>query len=93
MGFYINGDSEHVRLKSYEATIKGPTTTLRITIEISDTFELSYILRTLEEMQEQTKAAKRAQARSKARHASNHKTIEPQKLLALPPPDQDSEPL
>ncbi|MCF1744643.1 hypothetical protein [Paradevosia shaoguanensis] len=38
-----------VRLKGYGATTRGPKTTLKIEVEITDTFELAHLLRELGE--------------------------------------------
>lgn len=89
MTFILTGGSEHVRLKSYDATIKGKTTLLRITVEVTDSWELSYLLRGLEDLDAQQKQEK-ARAREPAqRAASTRKKIEKQVMLALPPPRRD----
>ena len=43
MSFFLSETNEHVRLKSYDATIKGGKTTLRITVEVTDPYELSFL--------------------------------------------------
>lgn len=92
MMFILSDTSEHVRLKSYDANVKGKTATLRITVEVTDTFELGYILRGLEELMA---APKQKPPRSRAdRHPApptSRKKLAQQVMLALPPPRRDAE--
>lgn len=87
MAFFIGGASEHVRLKSYGANVKGPTATLTVTLEVSDTFELSYLLRSLEQLKaDQDTAARNRKAAKAGKPARKTAQIEHAPLLALPPP-------
>jgi len=91
MAVFLHGDDEHVRLKSYDATIKGKTTLLRVVIEVTCPYELSHILMSLERAQAE-QAAKRNPPAAKRRGSDHgHKKIERQTLLALPPPNYDEE--
>lgn len=90
MAVFLHGDDEHVRLKSYDATIKGKTTLLRVVLEVTCPYELSHILTSLERSQAE-QAAKRNPPAAKPRGSDRHKKIERQTLLALPPPNYDEE--
>lgn len=90
--FYLSANAPHTRLASYSASVTGKRAMLKITIEVTDSFELSHLLRSLEELQEQQKqharqaaAPKRPPANVKARRA-----IDRQVLLALPAPSYDN---
>ncbi len=88
--FILSASDEHARLKSYDAAVKGSKAVLRITIEVSDTFTLSYLLRSLGDVQkEQAAAAKRKPAEAPAK-AKALPQIERQNFLALPPPSRNS---
>lgn len=86
----VSGNDEHVRLKSYDATVKGKTSTLKITLEVTDTFALSYLLRQLEDLmaaEPEKPAPKRRRKDESMPRDADRKRLEGQRLLALPPPD------
>lgn len=82
--FGIGSEDEHVRLKSYGAVIKGPVAILRLEIEVRDTYELGFMLRGLEELQQAGKARPKRPAK-----AAEQKKIGHQARLALPAPNQE----
>ncbi len=100
MAFIVTDGQPHVRLKTYDATIKGKTALLRVTIEVTDTFELTLMLSGLERLE----AAQKEAARNRATHGdlrerrsdqpkkpSGRKKIEQQVMLALPPHFENEE--
>lgn len=87
--FYLSDNNEHARLKSYSATVNGKAALLKITVQVTDTFELSFLLRALEDLQKATEQRARppkARADRPAAAPKSTKTIGRQVMLALPPP-------
>lgn len=82
--FILTDGSEHVRLKSYDANVKGKTATLRIIVEVRDTYELSYLLRGLEELMAGSKQKPPSDTNGQRKRIARQ-----QPLLALPPPRRD----
>lgn len=91
MTVFLHGDGEHVRLKSYDATIKGKTTLLRVVLEVTDPYELSHILMSLERTQAEQAAKRKPPSAKELRSDHGQTKIERQTLLALPPPNYDEE--
>ena len=88
MTMFLITDDGAARLKSYDATTKGKISTLRVTVEVSDAYELAHMLESLERIaQAQASRARAAKAPKPA--TTTHKSVGHQKLLALPPPERD----
>ncbi|MBD8556870.1 hypothetical protein IFT84_20370 [Rhizobium sp. CFBP 8762] len=69
---------EHCSLKSYSATTKGGKSMLRIEIDVRDHYSLGYLLRHLDEIEAEQKAAARKPRPAKGKAKSDQ--------LALPSP-------
>ena len=91
----ISSRTEHVRIKSYDANVKGSTSVLTIKLEVTDTYELSYILRSLEELMAEKKsppavplvrATVEPETRADAKPKGRGKAVAAQTMLALPAP-------
>lgn len=93
MSFFLSETNEHVRLKSYDATIKGGKTTLRITVEVTDPYELSFLLRALEELQTAPKkpAPTTGSGHRSATDITPRNKLSQQVMLALPAPRRDTD--
>lgn len=85
----ISDRSEHVRLKSYGAVTKGKVSVVTIAVEVTDTFELSMLLRELESLSEATKAAKRHVEPKAEPKPRTQRKLGHQQMLALPAPQRD----
>lgn len=99
MSMFLITDDGDARLKSYDATIKGGTTLLRVTVEVTDAYALAHMLESLERIkQAQARAAKpkpkppaHDSGDASTRLSSTRtKSLGRQQLLALPPPDIES---
>jgi len=81
----------HTRLKSYSATTKGTVSIVKIEVECTDLWEFNYLLRSLGELDAETKAvraAKAAAAKTKSRKAAAGPMLAlPAPAKALPRPD------
>lgn len=90
MSFILTDDQQHVRLKSYDAKIKGKIATLSVTVEVTDTFELGMLLRGLERLMEETARPQRAKQPPEPPQdiTPRSKKLSRQPPLALPPPDR-----
>ena len=86
----ITANDEHTRLKSYSATTKGTVLIVKIEIEVTDLSEFNYLLRSLGELDAETKsmrAAKAAAAKTKLLKAEAKARLAlPAPVRALPPP-------
>lgn len=85
----IAATDEHTRLKSYSATTKGTVSIVKIEIECTSSWEFGYLLRSLEELDTETKAvrAAKAAAKQKSRKAAAAPMLAlPAPAKALPPP-------
>ena len=91
--FLITSDTPSVRIKGYDANTKGKTTTLRVTIEVTDAYELAHRLETLERlMVEQANKERLAKVAAKTPATPGKlKRIDQQRMLALPPPSREDE--
>lgn len=80
--FILSGNDDSSILKSYKATTTGTKSVVTIQVEVSDHWDLSHMLRQLEDIlsvQKVRAAARKAEAARKPAKAAP-------KPLALPPP-------
>ena len=88
--FLITDDTEGVRLKSYEAAVKGKVSTVRVIVEVTDAYALAHMLESLEKLVDAGKRAAKKSAPEPPRR-SRSTVIDHQVLLALPPPSRDGD--
>jgi hypothetical protein len=91
MSIYLSKENPHVRLKSYDATIKGQKTTLRITVEVTDPYELSFLLKSLEELQTAPRKQRQTADPERRPLTERQTAISRVPMLALPAPKFDAE--
>ncbi|WP_037116127.1 hypothetical protein ACTTAF_06280 [Rhodobacter capsulatus] len=60
--FILSASDEHTRLRSYSATTKGTVSIVKIEVECTSSWEFGYLLRSLEELDTETKAVRAAKA-------------------------------
>jgi hypothetical protein len=85
----ISERDEHVRLKSYDAIVKGKRSLLTVKIEITDRVALSCLLRELEELMEAYAIAARDKAAAAKPVKPAQRKLSHQPMLALPAPRGD----
>lgn len=100
MSMFLITEDGDARLESYDATTKGATTLLRVTVKVTDAYALAHMLESLGRIKQAqasanaeapakpTKAPKQGNAAPATRLSSTRsKSLSHQPLLALPPPD------
>jgi hypothetical protein len=96
--FMISDDSQKsVTLKTWDAATKGTTTTLRVTVEVTDAYDLAYMLESLQKIKlAHDNRARLAAAEARKPPALKGKPaklvrLDQQRMLALPAPRRDGD--